>query len=146
MKTVILISNGKLKYVATTMSDGHVILVEDGKKSTLEFDSVDLNDKAIREITNQWVNDAKEDEKNRHDKIEKLFLLESIGNFLCDDDLLAAWDRIEKAMDNGEGQKYASEICELVDTNEYDSVRNIYNEITAHKANLWAVYKRVQEI
>ena len=64
MKTVILISNGRLQYAGTTLSDGQLIVVEEGKKSTLAFDSVDLNQRAINGITKQWIDDAKRDEKN----------------------------------------------------------------------------------
>lgn len=146
MKTVLLISNGTLKYAATDLSDGQLIIVEDGKKSTLEFDSTDLNKKAINEITKQWVKDAQFDKRVRNRKIEKILLLEAVGNFLCDDDLLAAWKRIKRAIKQGKGDTYASGICELVQVNEYDTVRQIHNEIIGYKSNLWEVVKRVDQV
>ena len=54
MKILISISNGEMQYAATDMSEGQIILIEDGKKSFLSFDSVNCSELQFNELINQF--------------------------------------------------------------------------------------------
>ena len=84
MKILISISNGEMQYAATDMSKGQIILIEDGKKSKLEFDSTDFKDQDFKETANQIIRQHREKERHKPTPVEAAKeILKNAGYIMC---------------------------------------------------------------
>lgn len=62
-------------------------------------------------------------------KIADLALIKAIGMFIADDEQLKAYRKLQRALDKGKGDAPAMNYCDPYQLYEYDSVKNIVEEI-----------------